>query len=398
MRIAFVVQRYGLEVNGGAELEARQIAEHVAPFVQVEVLTTCALDYMSWENYYSPGVTLINGVSVRRFPVVRQRDVVAFNELSARLVRRPHSYYDEIDWMALQGPDAPELFNFLRDHHGRYDLVLFFTYLYATSFVGLHLVPFKGLLFPTAHDEIWIYFDIFRSLFNLPRGFVFNSEEECEFVRNRFQNKHIPGAVLGVGIELPAVPATEVLPEPYVLYLGRIDESKGCKELIQYFVRYKDQSHDPVKLVLIGAEVMRLPRHPDIISLGFMKEERFAWLKQAELLVLPSANESLSLATLEAWALGVPVLVNGAAAVLKGHCDKSRGGLYYLTEKEFAAGLGALRSDPVLRSRLGANGKAYVEGNYSWESITPKYVAFFREMYDIVGQPAQPGTARRVDG
>ncbi len=113
-------------------------------------------------------------------------------------------------------------------------------------------------------------------------------------------------------------------------------------------------------------------------------------LKVPEWLVLPSANESLSLATLEAWALSVPVLVNGAAAVLKGHCDKSQGGLYYLTEKEFAAGLSALRSDPALRSRLGANGKAYVERTYTWESITPKYVTFFREMYDIICPPAQP--------
>ena len=50
VKVAFVVQRYGTEVVGGAELHCRWIAEHVAERHEVEVLTTTATDYLSWQN------------------------------------------------------------------------------------------------------------------------------------------------------------------------------------------------------------------------------------------------------------------------------------------------------------------------------------------------------------
>jgi len=49
MKIALVVQRYGTDILGGSEYHARLIAERLAQRHQVEVLTTCARDYISWE-------------------------------------------------------------------------------------------------------------------------------------------------------------------------------------------------------------------------------------------------------------------------------------------------------------------------------------------------------------
>lgn len=71
LRVALVVQRYGLEVNGGAELLCRMIAERLASRHSVEVLTTCAVDYVTWKNEYAPGLAEVNGIPVRRFRVDR---------------------------------------------------------------------------------------------------------------------------------------------------------------------------------------------------------------------------------------------------------------------------------------------------------------------------------------
>jgi glycosyltransferase involved in cell wall biosynthesis len=385
MRLAVVVQRYGLEVNGGAELMARQYAEHLAPFLQIEVLTTCAQDYMTWANAYPAGEQLVDGVSVRRFPVRRPRDVAAFNTMSERLLAGPHSHLDEEHWMALQGPDAPEMFDYVRANEARYDLFVFFTYLYASTYVAMPLVAHKSLLWPTAHDEPWIHLDLFRSLFNLPRGLLFSSDEEEQFVRRQFHNQHLPGRVIGTGVEVPNRPRRSMLPEPYLLYLGRIDESKGCGELFDYFLRYKALTRDPLKLVLVGQPVMPVPDHPDIVAKGYIAtDERFDWLQSAELLVLPSRYESLSLVTLEAMSLGVPVLVNAQSPVLRGHCTKSQAGLYYRNLTEFIMSLRLLRAQPVLRANLGRRGIAYVQRNYAWPMITERHLEFLRATYRMV--------------
>ena len=82
---------------------------------------------------------------------------------------------------------------------------------------------------PTAHDERPIYLDLFRSLFRLPRGLIFQVEEERAFVEARFHTAHIPAAVIGAGID----PVTDAdgarfrrqhgLDGPYFLYVGRVD-------------------------------------------------------------------------------------------------------------------------------------------------------------------------------
>lgn len=391
MKIALVVQRYGLEVSGGAELHARQLAEHLAPYLQVEVLTTCALDYMTWQNHYPPGIEKINGIPVRRFAVRSPRNVEEFNRFSLDIIDRQAEHYNEIRWMAMQGPDSPDLFRYIDIHQGDYDLFLFLTYLYASTFVGLQLVPHKSILIPTSHDESTIRLGIFRSLFNLPRGFIFNTQEEEAFIRAKFHNAHIPGIIAGVGIDVPSAPDIATMDEEYILYLGRVDQSKGCAELFDYFLAYKAETGDPVKLVLVGSHAMPIPAHPDIVAKGFLPgSEHFAWLRDAQMLVLPSPHESLSMVTLEAWALEVPVLLNGHAAPLRGHVHRSHGGVYYAGKEEFIESLRFLRGEREIARQLGRQGKRYVLQHYQWDYITRKHVAFFKEMHQKVNGRTQP--------
>lgn len=380
-KIAFVVQRYGLEVNGGAELHCRQLAEKLSSYYDVEVLTTCALDYVNWKNYYSQGVEVINNVTVRRFQVDKERNINKFNKLSERVLNNPNGSYDEnIEWMNSQGPICNGLLEYLDANEQVYKKIIFMTYLYFTTFWGLQKHADKSILIPTAHDEPPIHLNIFKEFFNKPKYIAFNTVDEQKFVHKLFENENIPSNIFGVGVDIP-----ENLPEinihkkfdfegEYILYIGRIDESKGCGELFEYFTRYIKESNRDLKLVLMGKPVMSIPKHKNIISLGFVSdEEKFNGIKQANLVVVPSKFESLSMVVLESLKLGKPVIVNGQCSVLRTHCIRSNAGLYYENYYEFKEILEFIKSNDHVFDSMSFKAKKYIEINYNWNKIINKF-------------------------
>ena len=389
LRLAFVVQRYGPEIDGGAEYECRRVAEALAPHHDIEVLTTCARDYLTWKNEYRPGVETVNGVRVRRFPVDRPRRVRAFGRYADWLYASPHTVFDEAEWVRRQGPLALSLVEWIRAHADNHDGFVFFTYLYLPTLLGLPLVAHKAVLVPTAHDERPIYLDLFRGLFRLPKALVYQVEEEQAFVQARFHTAHIPSAVIGAGVD----PVPDAQPErfrrkvglagPFLLYVGRVDVEKGCRELIDAFLAWRHGSREPVSLVLMGTVAMRLPRHPALVALGFRPEpEKWDALTAATALVMPSPHESFSFVILEAWAQGTPVLATARSPVLRGHIERAGGGLVYDTRPgDFAARLEALLADDALRKSLGERGRAYVEARYRWPRITRRYLEFLERIF-----------------
>jgi glycosyltransferase involved in cell wall biosynthesis len=168
---------------------------------------------------------------------------------------------------------------------------------------------------------------------------------------------------------------------PFAIYIGRIDENKGCTELFDYFQRYAAAFPGGLDLVLVGKEIMQVPQHSRIHHLGFLSDEdKFNALAAADLLIMPSYFESLSMVALEAWALGRPVLANGRCDVLKGQCIRSNAGLYYETYQEFAETLYSLESNGPLHARLGRNGRDYFRRNYAWPVIERKYLEMFQRL------------------
>jgi len=387
MKLAFVVQRYGLEINGGAELHCRWIAEHMRKYAEVEVLTTRAADYITWANAYPGGRDAVNGIPVRRFPVSRKRDPERFGRIQELVFEREHSEKDELRWLEEEGPLAPGLIRHIRRRRADYDYFIFFSYRYYHSFCGIRAVPEKSILVPTAERDAAIGLRIFRDLFRLPRAFIYNSVEERDMIHRIARNESIPGDVVGVGAEIPPSSSPERfrrrhgIDGDYLLYLGRIDENKGCHRLFDHFLRFKRETGSPIKLVLIGKAVLGIPSHPDIVALGFLPEEdKFDALAGTAALLMPSFYESLSMVTLEAWAMGKPVLANARCEVLKGQCLRSRAGLYYESYGEFAEALALLLGSEDLRRGLGRNGRAYFNAHYTWEHIENKYLAVLERL------------------
>lgn len=384
--LAFVIQRYGQDVNGGAEALCRQVAERLAPETPIEVLTTCARDYLTWADHYPPGREEIDGVGVRRFAVARQRRVRAFGRFSKKVYGRSHTFAQEAEWMDRQGPDVPELYRFIAAHRDDYDLFVFFTYLYPPTFFGLPQVAEKSLLVPMAHDEPPLHLGIFRSLFHLPRGLIFNTDEERRFVHETFRNDYLPWTVCGAGIDLPPSSPPASPGGNYFLYLGRVDVEKGCGELIDFFQRYKKKHPSDIKLYLAGDVNMAVPKGGDIVPLGFISDKsKDTILAGARALIVPSRHESLSLVALEAWAAGVPVIANRGSRVLVEHVEESGGGALYNGAREFTRCLEKVGDDVGGRRQAGLAGRRYVARRYGWAKVLNSYRRFFRKMLRQVG-------------
>jgi glycosyltransferase involved in cell wall biosynthesis len=378
--IAFVVQRYGPEITGGSESLARALAERLAAEYRITVFTTCARDYVTWRNELPEGRECLSGVEVLRFRAEEERDLSSFNAFSEELYARPRTEEEELLWLRRQGPYVPRLLAELEAGKARFEAVLFFTYLYYPTYWGLQAAPERSILVPTAHDEPPLRFGIYAKMFELPRALAFLTRPEEALVRERFPLRGRPAVVAGMGVETPGAPdvagfrARHRLPGPYALYAGRIDAGKGCADMIASYERYRRERGGAAGLILIGELSMPEPRLPGVRYLGFLPpEEKMAALAGARAVICPSPYESLSIVLLEGMSLGAPALANARSAVLKDHCLRSNGGLFYEDADEFVEALDLLVRDPRLQGALGESGRAYVAENYRWEAVLGRY-------------------------
>ena len=383
-KIAFVVQRYGEEIIGGSESECRMYAERLTPYYDVEVITTCATDHLTWHNELPEGVSVLNGVTVRRFPVSEERDLGRFFRLSEQLTAKGNARTQEEidDWLRVQGPLAEGAIDYLCAHAEEYEAVLFMTYLFYLTAVGLPRFPGKSLLIPTAHDEWSIYFACYREIFEYADGFVYNSEAERKFTDSLFlETAGKPYITIGAGVEYPAGELPDIaerfgITDPYVLYCGRVEGAKGCDKLIDYFARYKQRFGGSMKLVMTGKVDMPIPKREDILTLGFVsEEEKYALMANSVAVALASHFESLSIVVLESLMMGRPVLVNGDCQVLRDHAVISGAGLWFRNADEFCGTLRYLETHPKEYAQMCENGKRYVAERYRWPAIIRKLCA-----------------------
>ena len=268
---------------------------------------------------------------------------------------------------------------YLKASRDDYDIFIFFTYLYHLTVKGVPMMKEKALLIPTAHDEPYLKMEPFKAVFTSPRGIFYNTEEERQLILERFHNESVPSDLGGVGVEIPEEVTPESfrekykLQDDYIVYVGRIDQAKGCEVMFQYWQLYKKRHPSRLKLVLMGKPMIPIPKRDDILSLGFVSDEdKFNGMAGAKFLLLPSPFESLSMVVLESLSLSVPVLVNGDCAVLKSHCVQSNAGLYYHGYYEFEGCVRRMLEHPDEYQAMCANAPLYVQQHYQWDVIVSK--------------------------
>jgi glycosyltransferase involved in cell wall biosynthesis len=381
--IAFVLPWYGLDVPGGAERDAREMAEHLrADGIKVEVWTTCARRLgTDWsENYHRPGRSTINGVPVTRFPVL------SINRAHYRSIHLRLNYGGRVT------PKEEGIFfsrsirsRALCDHirsHPQY-LCAFTPYLFGVNYWGAYVAPQRSFLIPCLHDEAFAHLTALRHLFRAVRGIICNSHAEKLLVQKLYAVPDERLAVIGDGIALTARGNAQAFREkygitaPFILYAGRKSPSKNTPLLLNYFCRYHRRRNSPLQLILIGSRKISIPsdcRHV-VRDLGFVPEQdKHDACAAAAVFCQPSVHESFSLVLMEAWIQGTAALVNARCAVTREHCQRSQGGLYFDGYQEFEAILDLLLSDEGLRQRMGQRGRRYVQQNFSWEQVTSRFL------------------------
>jgi glycosyltransferase involved in cell wall biosynthesis len=387
MKVAYVVPRYGPEIRGGAETGARMFAEHLVAErgYDVEVLTTCALDALTWRDELAAGTEVINGVTVQRIASESGR-AEGFHPLSGRLLADPeHAGPDEMErWVDLQGPRSPALLEAVEASDA--DVIAFYPYLYYPTIRGLPRVRERAIMHPAAHEEPALHLPIFDALFTQCRGFVFQTRSERRLVEDRFEVATTPQVLVGLGVEEAAGHPAEARRAfglddvPYLLCIGRVDDKKGTGILWRFFRSYKERHPGPLTLVLVGQVVDPPDEAEDVVVTGMIDDEdKWGLLRGAAALVAPSPFEAFSITVVEALTAGAPVIVNAVCGPTREHCERSGAGLWFEGFAEFEAVVARLTGSPALHEAMRQNGLRYVEANYRWPVILDRYCAFLEE-------------------
>jgi len=403
LRLLFVVQRYGEEVAGGAELCCRQFATRLAARGhQVEVATSRAQSAQDWADVYPTGTTELDGVTVHRFDGTGPRDNVAFEAKTVEVLWSGTlvPIAEQARWRSAQGPELPDLVPWLTREASAFDVVVHFSYLYTPTWAGLPVTSSRvpTVLHATAHDEPAFWLPVFDDLFTLPTRFVWFTDEERDLLVRRGAPRR--GAVIGIGVDLDS-PGDEsrfrerfgLGDRPYLCFVGRVEAGKGSEELVQFFEAYKERNPGPLALVLVGPAGDRRS-HPDIVYTGFVDDgSRSDALAGALALAQPSFFESFSMVLTEAWAQGRPVVAQGRTDVLVGQVRRSGGGVWYSGFAEFETAVELLSSSPELADRLGRAGRRYVEREYRWETVLGRYEGLLHQTAGSPppSPPTQPG-------
>ena len=400
--IAFVVVRYGLNINGGAEYHCRMLAERLTNDYNVEVLTTCVDNYRTGENIEFKEKEIINKVTVRRFKTnPTHPELENFYKKKAkpayklrRFLYKCHflamaSYFfpvwhfkekEELEALSSQVFHSPALFNFIKENKDNYEAIIPITIDYSHVYYTTLYAPEKTIVIPTMHYHKTAFRSTLTQVFTKAAYIAFNTTAEQKLARKIFGMHMAPHSIVSVGIELSAPAEWTVtqekynLPDEYMLYVGRVDQGK-LNNVYTYFLNYKKAyPNSDLKFVLVGKQYSDPFNHPDIIYTNFVEEqEKTSIIQHAKIVINPSLYESLSLILLEAMALKKAMLVNGNCNVLKEHCNKSNNAaLYYTNEKSFIDKLHTLDSSTNLRLEMGEKGYSYVNSNYDWNIIMNK--------------------------
>ena len=372
VRVAFIGGRGVVSKYSGIESYYEEVGKSLAVMGH-EVTIYC-------RSHFTPAIGAYNGMRLVRLPTIRSKHLETFIHTFLSTIHAMSHRYDIVHFHAL----GPSLFSFLPRIVGQKTVV---------TVQGLDWQRKKwGRL--ASHV---LKFGEFASA-RFPNLTMVVSKTLQQHYRDRYgiDTQYIPnGAVLRDLIPLSKPLAARLSPG-YVLYLGRLSPEKNCHLLIQAY----NKANIPQTLVLAGGSshttpyVEDLQKHagPNIIFMDWVSgNELTALLTNADLFVLPSDMEGLSLALLDAMAAGVCVLTSdipeNREVVLDAGFTFRAGDV-----DDLARMLRLLSADREVRQESAAGGKQIIFDRYLWPDIARQIAESYRELLGRLAPSTSPAT------
>ena len=400
MKFLHVLHGYPPNV-GGIQTLFQQLSERLVNEYgdEVTVFTSNAYsNYHFWQEddrTMPAGTEIINGVTVRRFPVFNRFSWLRLN--MARLAYKFKLPYH--DWLRTiyNGPIIPGMTQAIADAEA--DVII------ASAFPLLHMMYaargakkrrtpllFFGALHPVdswGFDRQMIFeaihqADGYLAITTFERDFLLGKGIDAEKI-----------TVVGAGVDVHKLAQVNgrlwrkqhnLNNKPLIAFIGQQVEHKGIDILIQAMPQVW-QAKPEAQLFIVGKpthysktihqRIATLPaaQQAQITVLDLpTDEEKNGLLAACDLLALPSRHESFGIVLAEAWACGKPVIggqVGGVAALVDDGMD---GFLVPVGDTAaLAQAITTLLQNDDLRLQFGAAGRKKVEKQYSWEAITAVY-------------------------
>jgi glycosyltransferase involved in cell wall biosynthesis len=178
----------------------------------------------------------------------------------------------------------------------------------------------------------------------------------------------------------------------FILFLGRLNAIKGPDLLLKAFHNIKNKLED-IHLVFVGPDDGMLSELKQIVS-GYKLQDRVHFIgylggadksnayHAADLLVIPSRQEAMSIVALEAGISGTPVLLTDQCGF--NVIEKIDGGkVVQATVKGIELGLIEILRDKDRLKSMGSNLKQYTYDNFTWDSVIGKYLTLFKQILDV---------------
>lgn len=366
VRVAFIGGRGVVSKYSGIESYYEQAGHELARLGH-EVTIYC-------RSYFTPPADRHNGMRVRRLPTIRSKHLETLTHTLLATAHAIMSDYDIVHYHCL----GPALFSFLPRLAGKKTVV---------TVQGLDWKRKKWG---------WIASSVLRwgeaAAVTLPDATMVVSRTLQKHYRQQHNREtiYVPNGAMLAPRRIPRkLIEWNLLPENYILFLGRFSPEKNCHSLINAF----EALNSGMKLVLAGGSshsddyVKSLRRHESehIRFLPWVSgNDLEELLSNAALFVLPSDIEGLSLALLDAMAAGVCVLTSDIpenVEVVEGAGFTFRSG----DQEDLQRKLDLLIQNPDLRRESAIRGRKRIQSQYLWPEIAR---SIEKAYYELLGWTA----------